>query len=136
MVYNRLFAWKGSFAIADKDTAWRIVSGEFPCFRVDTERANAKYLHLYLSQEKIWEEIERISTGQTSISRLELKEPVFLGMDIPLPPLDEQHRIVEHVEALAACIAKAQSLRKEANFETDKYSASMANKVFANYRKV
>src|SRR5688572_5495211 len=54
LVYNRLFAWKGSFAIAGEDTAGGFVSGEFPCFRVDTERADLKFLHLYLSQEKIW----------------------------------------------------------------------------------
>ena len=129
LVYNRLFAWKGSFAIADKHTAGGFVSGEFPCFRVDANRADAKYLHLYLSQEKIWEDIERTSTGQTSISRLRFKEPAFLNMDIPLPPLEEQHRIVERVEALATRIAKVQSLRDEADIEAKNLFQSRVNEL-------
>ena len=129
LVYNRLFAWKGSFAIADKDTAGGFVSGEFPCFRVDSKLADVKYLHLYLSQEKIWEEIERTSTGQTSISRLRLKVPVFLGMDIPLPPLEEQRRIVKSVEDLVTRIAKAKSLREEIDAETELLPAAEFKKL-------
>ena len=30
--YNRLFAWKGSFAVADLETDSCYVSNEFPCF--------------------------------------------------------------------------------------------------------
>jgi type I restriction enzyme, S subunit len=124
LVYNRLFAWKGSFAIAEDDTAGGFVSGEFPCFRVNTEKADLKFLHLYLSQEKIWQEIERISTGQTSISRLRLKEPVFLAMDIPLPPLMEQRRIVAHIESLAARVNEAQRLREEVAEDISAFVAS------------
>jgi type I restriction enzyme, S subunit len=130
LVYNRLFAWKGSFAIAEEDTAGGFVSGEFPCFHVDANRADPKYLHLYLSQEKIWQEIERISTGQTSISRLRLKEPMFLGMEIPLPPLTEQRRIVAHIESLAARVNEAQRLREEADIETNAFIASAKNTAF------
>jgi type I restriction enzyme S subunit len=44
LVYNRLFAWKGSFAIAEEDTAGGFVSGEFPCFHVDINRADPKFM--------------------------------------------------------------------------------------------
>src|SRR5579885_1803765 len=43
-VYNRLFAWKGSFGIAGSDTADCYVSNEFPCFRVDETRAFPPFL--------------------------------------------------------------------------------------------
>ncbi len=131
LVYNRLFAWKGSFAIAEEDTAGGFVSGEFPCFHVDANRADPKYLHLYLSQEKIWQEIERISTGQTSISRLRLKEPVFLGMEIPLPPLTEQRRIVAHIESLARRVNEAQRLREEADIEANVLAFATARKIIS-----
>ncbi len=113
-VYNRLFAWKGSFGIVDDLTAGGYVSGEFPCFHVVSTKADPKFILYYLSQEPIWDEIGRISSGQTSISRLRLKVPDFLGMKIPLPPLDEQRRIVARIEALAARVNEAQRLRKEA----------------------
>jgi type I restriction enzyme S subunit len=129
-VYNRLFAWKGSFGIVGTDTAGGCVSGEFPCFQVDTERANAKFLHLYLSQERIWQEIERISSGQTNISRLRLKEPIFLAMEIPLPPLEEQRHIVARIEELVAKIEEARGLRQKAMEESEAVIPSALHEVF------
>jgi type I restriction enzyme S subunit len=119
-VYNRLFAWKGSFGIVDDTTAGGYVSGEFPCFHVITEKADPKFIHLYLSQEPIWNEIARVSSGQTNISRLRLKVPTFLAMEIPLPPLTEQRRIVRRIEELAERVAEAQSLREEAEKEINR----------------
>src|SRR3984893_3148698 len=37
-VYNRLFGWKGSFAIASNENQDCYVSNEFPCFVVKSER--------------------------------------------------------------------------------------------------
>ncbi|MCJ7583723.1 MAG: restriction endonuclease subunit S [Anaerolineales bacterium] len=130
-VYNRLFAWKGSFGIVDETTAGGYVSGEFPCFHVITEKADPKFIHLYLSQESIWNEIARVSSGQTNISRLRLKVPTFLAMEIPLPPLTEQHRIVARIEALAARGAESQSRRREASEETEAFLYSVLNSVFS-----
>jgi type I restriction enzyme S subunit len=130
-VYNRLFAWKGSFGIVDSSTAGGYVSGEFPCFHVVTKKADPKFLHFYLSQEPIWNEIGRISSGQTNISRLRLKVPDFLRMKIPLPPLDEQRRIVAYIEALAAPVSEALRLRRETKEEAEKFILSARNKIFA-----
>ena len=40
-------------------------------------------------------------------------------MEIPLPPLTEQRRIVERIEALAGRVDEAQSLRREAIEEAE-----------------
>ena len=127
-VYNRLFAWKGSFGIVDDSTAGGYVSGEFPCFHVVTKKADPKFIHLYLSQEPIWDEIGRISSGQTNISRLRLKVPDFLRMKIPLPPLEEQRRIVERIEALAGRVSEAQRLRREAENNVSALIVEMAHR--------
>src|SRR4051812_3857342 len=37
-VYNRLFAWKGSFALASERDGGCHVSNEFPCFEIDKNR--------------------------------------------------------------------------------------------------
>jgi type I restriction enzyme S subunit len=130
-VYNRLFAWKGSFGIVDDTTAGGYVSGEFPCFHVITEKADPEFIHLYLSQEPIWNEIARVSSGQTNISRLRLKVPTFLAIEIPLPPLAEQRCIVARIEALARRVAEAQSLRREASEEAEAFLYSVLNSVFS-----
>lgn len=45
---------------------------------------------------------------------MRLQEDRFLGLEIPLPPLAEQRRIVAQIEELAAKIDGAQRLRREA----------------------
>jgi len=113
-VYNRLFAWKGSFAVATDENHGCYVSNEFPCFKVDSDRADSKYLWLYFSRAKIWEEAFGLSTGGTPTSRNRLKEGKFLAMQISLPPLPEQRRIVARIEELAAKIEEARGLRRKA----------------------
>ena len=120
LVYNRLFAWKGSFALVDESNHDAFVSAEFPCFRVRKERAYPEYLVYFLSRESVWDEIQRRSTGQTNISRLRLKEPDFLAMEVPLPPVAEQRRIVTRIEQLVAKIEEARGLR--ASVGQDLYS--------------
>ena len=73
-VYNRLFAWKGSFALAGKDVHGCYVSNEFPCFRLLEGRVDGRFLHYYFSQESIWNEALGLSEGGTPTSRNRLKE--------------------------------------------------------------
>ncbi len=113
-VYNRLFAWKGSFAVATDENHGDYVSNEFPCFKVNHEIADVKYLWRYFSRSSTWEEALGLSTGGTPTSRNRLKEEKLLAMQIPLPPLEEQRRIVARIEELAAKVEEARGLRREA----------------------
>lgn len=118
-VYNRLFAWKGSFGLADDNADGCFVSNEFPCFQVDEARACPGFLRWYFTQEYVWNAVEEQSSGSTPTSRLRLKEPQFLALQIPLPPLDEQQRIVARIEELAGRIAETKGLREEALAEVE-----------------
>jgi len=93
-VYNRLFAWKGSFALADAQHEGSVVSGEFPIFRINVRRLVPKYLMAFFSTPILWEFIARQSSGTAEVSRLRFKETEFLQLAIPLPPKEEQERIV------------------------------------------
>lgn len=117
-VYNRLFAWKGSFAVATQENHGCYVSNEFPCFRVKSERLDAHFLKYYFSRETSWTEALGLSSGGTPTSRNRLKEEVFLQLQIPLPPLAEQRRLVERIDALAAKIEEAKRLRAEALYRS------------------
>lgn len=113
-VYNRLFAWKGSFAVATKEDEGCYVSNEFPCFAVNQDRADPVYLWKYFSRNTVWDEALDLSTGGTPTSRNRLKRERFLALKIPLPPLPEQRRIVVRIEELAAKIEEARKLRQQA----------------------
>src|SRR5205823_4457574 len=110
-VYNRLFAWKGSFAVATSENHGCYVSNEFPCFRAKADRICVHFLWRYFSREPAWTEALGLSTGGTPTSRNRLKEEAFLQLTIPLPPLAEQRRLVERIDAVAAKIEEAKTLR-------------------------
>lgn len=101
-VYNRLFAWKGSFAVADEEADGCYVSNEFPCFIVNEKQADVRFLRWWFHQESAWTRALGLSQGATPTSRNRLKEEYFLAMEIPLPPLTEQQAIVARLDAIAS----------------------------------
>jgi len=113
-VYNRLFAWKGSFAVATDNNDGCYVSNEFPCFKVNSDRIDAQYLWHYFSRQASWNEALGLSYGATPTSRNRLKEKNFLSLEIPLPPVSDQRRIVAKIERLAGKIEGATRLRQRA----------------------
>jgi type I restriction enzyme, S subunit len=127
-VYNRLFAWKGSFALALKADHDCYVSNEFPCFRVKENKIDGQYLWKYFSRSSAWNEALGLSSGGTPTSRNRLKEAKLLKMEIPLPSIEEQQRIVAKIEELAAKIEEARGLRREVEEE-----AGMMTKVASDY---
>ncbi len=112
-VYNRLFAWKGSFAVAEAEHDECYVSNEFPCFVPIDDRVNPRFLLYYLSRETSWNEALGMSTGGTPLSRNRLKEDLFLSLRIPLPDRRDQDRIVATLDGAAARLADAQRLCRE-----------------------
>ena len=124
-VYNRLFAWKGSFAIATEENHGCYVSNEFPVFTINGDRAEGKYLWRYFSRASAWDEALSLSSGGTPTSRNRLKEEKLLAMKIPLPSLDEQRRIVARIEELASKIEEACRLRRVAVEEAKAFASSL-----------
>ncbi|MBN1605350.1 MAG: restriction endonuclease subunit S [Polyangiaceae bacterium] len=114
-VYNRLFAWKGSFAVAAPEHTGCFVSNEFPCFDVDRDRLDPRFLWLYFSQERIWNAALALSFGATPTSRNRLKEEHLLSMEVPLPSVPEQRRIVAKLELLSSRVQEACRLRDSAD---------------------
>ncbi len=94
LVYNRLFAWKASFAVVSSEFEDCYVSSEFPQFIPDTIRVLPEYLYLYFTREATIQAVNAASTGSTAVSRNRFKEEKFLSFEIPLPPIGEQKYII------------------------------------------
>src|SRR5437870_3122790 len=118
-VYNRLFAWKGSFAVATTDVDGCYVSNEFPCFDAKADRLDVAFLGWWFKREKSWTVALGLSTGATPTSRNRLKEALFLNIEIPLPPLAEQRRMVARIEQLAVETRLARRIRDAAGAGVD-----------------
>ncbi len=94
LIYNRLFAWKASFAVVPPELGDCFVSNEFPQFVTDSHRLLPDYLYLFCTRETTVRAVNAASTGSAAVSRNRFKEDHFLSFEIPLPPLGEQAAIV------------------------------------------
>jgi type I restriction enzyme S subunit len=75
------------------------------------------------------EKCQRASEGTTN--RVRLQENKFLALEIPLPPLAEQQRVVARIEELAAQIHEARTLRRQAAEEAEALIASARSRFFS-----
>lgn len=107
LIYNRLFAWKASFAVVGPEFADCYVSNEFPQFIPDLSRIRPEYLYLFCIRAATIRAVNAASTGSSAVSRNRFKEEEFLNFEIPLPPLAEQEVIVARWRKAQSDIAAA-----------------------------
>ena len=87
---------------------------------------DAKYLyHLLMTQKD--ELLVLLMQGTANVS---LKEQDIADVEIPLPPLAEQRRVVARIEALATQINEVRTLRHQAAEETEALHLSVLNQHF------
>jgi type I restriction enzyme S subunit len=145
LIYNRLFAWKVSFAVVPQEHNGFFVSGEFPQFQVEASRLLPEYLYLFCITDRFIQAVNAASIGSAAVSRNRFKEEEFLGFPIALPPLPVQRAIVrrwrEAQAAIAQAKARADALEAAIGREILKRlgiqaaEADMLPKVFAVYWK-
>ena len=107
IIYNRLFAWKESFAVVPEELNGLYVSNEFPQFEINRAVAIPEYVYLLFISKKIISAVNAASIGSTAISRNRFKESNFLGFKVPVPPLPVQRKIVEYWEKAQSAISEA-----------------------------
>lgn len=94
IIYNRLFAWKKSFAVVAEDFVGLYVSNEFPQFEINKDVALPEYVYLIFNTQKVIRAVNAASIGSAAISRNRFKESDFLSFKVPIPPLSVQQKIV------------------------------------------
>lgn len=96
LVYNRLFAWKESFAVVRPEHEGLFVSNEFPQFIPDTSRVIPEFLYLFCTTPSTTKLVNAASAGSAAVSRNRFKEAEFTSFELRLPPLATQQAIVAH----------------------------------------
>lgn len=115
LIYNDMWARMGSVAIVPPDLAGAVASSHFPTFLLDRSKVIPSYLAWYFRTPSFWKDCENASRGSTG--RNQIKRRTFSAIHIPLPPLDEQRRIVERIEGFAEKVEEASKLRRDADAE-------------------
>lgn len=116
IVFNKIWARSGSAGVVPQHLNGCFGSGEFPTFEPDKDKINPRWFHWFAQTSVFWERCAEKSFGTSGKNRI--KPQKILEIEIPLPPLPEQQRIVARIEALAGKIEAARGLRGEAAEET------------------
>lgn len=125
-IVSRIDARNGAMGIVPMELDGAIVTNDFPLFNLRTDRLLPGFLGWLCRTHGFVELCQRASEGTTN--RVRLKEERFLSLEIPLPPLPEQRRIVARIEELAAQIQKARTLRQQAAEEAETLLVAMAHR--------
>ena len=90
---------------------------------------SSKWIHFYLRQETLRKEAVKYFTG--SVGQQRVPEEFLKNLVLPLPPLEEQKRIVTRIEELFAKIDEIKRLRKGATDEARALMPAALHEVFS-----
>jgi type I restriction enzyme S subunit len=128
-IASRIDARNGAMGLVPASLNGALVTNDFPLFHLNAKRLEPAFLGWLCRTADFVELCLRASEGTTN--RVRLKENSFLALEIPLPPLAEQRRVVARIEALAAQIQEARTLRRQAAEEAEALLLSKLGAVFS-----
>lgn len=113
LVMRKLTAWEGPITIVPEEYDGHLVSTEFPTFTLDPSALSPAFMNLLCQQPQFWERMRSASTG--SVQRRKRVNPAqLLAIDVLLPPLAEQLRIVDLINSLDSVRSAADAMRQAA----------------------
>ena len=124
IIVNKIWARNGSVAVVADRLAGCFGSNEFPTFTIDQTKMEPRWFHWFTKTPDLWRQCDLLSRGTSGKNRLRPEK--FLGVEIPLPILPEQQRIVTQLDAVAN---KLEAYRVEAKAHEQELQA-LLNKAF------
>lgn len=110
LIYSRIDARNGAFAIVPLELDGAVVSKDFPNFRVRSDRTDPRFLIRFLSTKRFFAQLRGASFGTTNRQRI--SEEKLLAFHIPTPPIEDQRRIAQILDE-ADALRKLRSLADE-----------------------
>jgi type I restriction enzyme S subunit len=123
LVFSRLHTQNGAFAFAEQEFH---ATGTFIPLAIDEARVDRRFLYWALHVR-----VASLSTSD-SVGRETYKTANILALQIPLPPLTEQRRIVARIDQLAAGIQEARTLRQKTLEEAEGLAAAASRRGFSD----
>jgi type I restriction enzyme S subunit len=130
IIVNKIWARNGSVAVVPDSLGGCWGSGEFPMFSPKEDRLDSRWMHWLTKTRDFWSQCDEKSRGTSGKNRIRPER--FLEIEIPLPPLSEQRRIVARIEALAAKTEEAHSLSQEIATDEGRMLSAAFSRLMAN----
>lgn len=126
LVFSNIKAWEGAFAAAGPEHHEKVASHRYLTCVPDRRRALAGFLFQFLRTPEGVAQIQAVSPGSADRNRT-LSTKGLANVRVPLPPLDEQRRIVARLDAVSARL----KARAEAAARQEAELAAMLQQAFA-----
>jgi len=118
-IYSRLFACRGAFGVISSELNGCYVSGEFPVFTAVSDRVDVQFLRYWFRLPTVIARVDADCSGSTPLTRNRFNERFFVNLEVPLPALAEQRRMVERIEQLTSKMQEVRDLRQMQEAELD-----------------
>ena len=115
LIINKIWVRHGSVAVVGQGVAGCYGSNEFPTFEFRRELIDPRWMHWYSKSQELWTKCDLLSHGTSGKNRIRPEK--FMTVEVPLPPLKEQQRIISRIDSLASKVTEAHSIRQRANQE-------------------
>lgn len=129
-IISRIDARNGAMGLVPQELDGAIVTNDFLLYVIDGKNIFTKYFDFLASTKSfVWECI-KASKGTTN--RVRLKPEKFLEIEISLPLLEEQKRIVAKIESVLAKVEEARRFRAEAIRAAENILELFLRRIFLN----
>jgi type I restriction enzyme, S subunit len=116
----------GGFGIVPASLDDGIVSSHYFLYEIDESKLARGFLDFFIRTHTFRDQVE----AQGSTNYAAIRPTDVLGYQIPLPPLDEQRRVLARIETLADLIQEARTLRRQATEESEALPLAELSAVF------
>jgi type I restriction enzyme S subunit len=124
LVFNNVFAWEGAVAVAGPQETGMVGSHRFVTYTVNSTRGTAEFLKLFFTTENGRAILLKASPGSAGRNKT-LGLDRFISNSIPLPPSEEQRRIVGKIDRLVGRIDETRQLRNSLKTDAEALASSM-----------
>ena len=115
IIVNKIWARNGSVAVVTANLDGSFGSAEFPTYEVDRTVLLPGWFAWFTKTPELWAQCDNLSRGTSGQNRLRPER--FLDVHLPLPPLNEQQRIVAKLDKVAGLVGEAKAINANIRHE-------------------
>ena len=130
VILSEIWGKKGAIGFVPEEGNGALCTSHFFLFDIQKDKLGSKYLQAIFTSNYLEEQLGADAKGTTGYAAVRPRN--LLVCKIPLPPLDEQRRIVARIEGLAAKIEEARRLSTEAGNAAEALFPSASRNIFGN----